>query len=270
LFEDSDIRVGLDVIGSKESVYTYVLIPFVYAFGLYFIQMRIPLWEKMLYMVSILSIYLSLVYSFNRSNLLTIFIITFYFVITSKKVSRAVGRVVAIGILIGVCLFIFGGILSKRGYDPVKKIIETAEFATDITNPDWDKGRHISQEVALVAWQRNLWTGAGYDELYNYGMPDGVASAHNGIITSLFHRGIIGTSIFLLILFLLFRNSIKLWRIVKKEDTYQNDMIKLLIVVAFFWIIPYMTEEATWEKYSLSIEYMYLGFISNIYRQITA
>lgn len=93
------------------------------------------------------------------------------------------------------------------------------------------------------------------------------ATAHNGVITSLFHRGILGTIILMSILILLFKYAISLWFIIRLKVTYQTDMMKLLILVSFLWIITFMFQEVIWEKYSLSIEYIYLGLITNFYKQ---
>jgi O-antigen ligase len=157
--------------------------------------------------------------------------------------------------------------LANKGYDPLTRIMQTATYATDIKNPDWDKGRSISQGIAIKAWEKNIWFGAGYDELFHYGLPEEVATAHNGIITSLFHRGIVGTTLLLLIFFMTYKNAIKLWRISMLKKTYEYDLYKLLILVAFLWLIPFMTQEALWEKYSFCIQLMYLGIITNIYAQ---
>lgn len=264
---DSDIRVSIDVIGQKETVSTSVLIPFVYAFGLYFIQKNSKLWEKVLFIIAILSIYVSLVYSFHRGFLFTILVITIiYFTVFSRSVKQALITLVTISLLIGVFYSMFGSLLKQKGYDPINKIIETAEFAADVNNPNWDKGRSIPREYAISAWQKNTYFGVGYNDLYNFGLPEDIGTAHNFIITSLFHKGIIGTFIYLFILFKLFNNSIKLW-FISKENCYQNDLFKLLIIVSFFWLIPFWTQEVIWEKYSLSIQFMYLGIITNIYRQ---
>jgi len=160
--------------------------------------------------------------------------------------------------------------LREKGYDPVEKITQTVEFAADVDNPGWDKGRSVSRSFALSAWERNLWTGVGYDVLFHWGLPEEVATAHNFVITSLFHRGIIGTAMYLLILLLLFKNAIWLWLLLGKDNSYQNDMFKLLVIASFFWLIPFWNQEVIWEKYSLSIQFLYLGLITNIYMQKSA
>jgi hypothetical protein len=71
------------------------------------------------------------------------------------------------------------------------------------------------------------------------------------------------------ILVLLYRYAIGLWRRVKKENTYEGNMMKLLVLVSFFWIIPFMTQEALWEKFSFCIQLLYFGLIINYYKQIT-
>ena len=185
----------------------------------------------------------------------------------SKKPSHVFRKILGMALLICICYFLFGNILREKGYDPIEKLTETAQFAIDVNNADWGKGRSIPREYAIDTWKKQIWTGVGYTNLYYYGMPEGIATAHNFIITSLFHRGVVGTFIYLFILFLLFRNSIKLWRMLRKENSNENDMFKLLIIASFFWLIPFWTQEVIWEKYSLSIQFMYLGIITNIYKQ---
>ncbi len=268
VFTDSDIRVGLDVEGEKESVYNLVIVAFVYIFALYFVQHKSKLWEKVLFIIAILSIYVSLVFSFRRGYLFTLFFITvIYVIVFSKNIAKAVIHTFTLLLIIGVFYLIFGNALREKGYDPVEKITEIIDFTLDVDNPDYDKGRSFSRSFAINAWKEKIWAGHGYDSLYNHGLPDGVGTAHNLILTSLFHFGIIGTFIYLLILLLLFRNSIKLWGILKKEDNYRNDIMKLLIISSFFWIILAWTQEAFWEKHSLTAQFVFLGLISNYYKQ---
>lgn len=266
--EDMDVRVAIEVIGSKETVYSFVLIPFVYAFGLYFIQKIGNFWEKVLFLSAILSIYGALIITFWRGTLVMILVITVYFLISSSGAKQIVLKIAGLLLFLGLGYFILGDTLASRGYDPVKKIVETAEFATDVNNPDWDKGRIVAQEFAINEWKNNLWVGAGYDALgRGKALPENAINPHNGVITSLFHRGILGTFILLLIFIVLFKYGISSWFIFRKNKTYEGEMVKLLILVSFFWIITFLTEEALWEKYSLSIEFFYLGLVTNLYKQ---
>ncbi|MEJ7830183.1 MAG: O-antigen ligase family protein, partial [Segetibacter sp.] len=268
LINDYSVRVQLDVEGQKESIYTAVLLSFVYTFSLYFVQHESKLWEKGLFLSAILSIYLALITSFSRGDLVTIILISIiYVMVFSRKVTQAMIKVSTLMVMLVGFYLIFGNILREKGYDPIEKISQTAEFAADVDNPGWDNGRSLSRSYALDAWGRNLWTGVGYDVLFHWGLPEEVATAHNFIITSLFHRGIVGTLIYLLILFLLFQNSARLWFLLNKEDSFQNDILKLLIIASFFWLIPFWNQEVIWEKYSLSVQFMYFGLITNIYSQ---
>lgn len=266
VFEDLDIRVALEVVGSKETVYSTVLTPFVYAFGLYFIQWSEKFWVRIVFLCAILSIYLSMIITFYRGTFVTILLITLYFLFIGKF-KQTVVKAVGIVALMGIVYLFFGDTLAKKGYDPIQKIEEVAKFTTDVNNPDWDKGRSVSQEYAIKAWKKNFWIGAAYDELLHYGLPLNVATAHNGFITSLFHRGVLGTLLLVLILVLLFKYSVNLWFVLNFENNHESDMIRLLVMVSFFWIISFMTQEALWEKFSLCIQYMYLGLICNIYKQ---
>lgn len=267
IYQDLDVRIALDVAGTKETVTTAVLTPFVYGFAMYFSQTEIKPWQKIVFVTAIISVFLSLVTSFHRGTLFEIGVITVYVIVSSRKAQQAFGKLIGLGFLVGLFYIMFGGILRAKGYDPLEKIIETTKFAADINNPDWDKGRSGPQAYAIKAWQQYPWTGVGYDALYNYGLPDDYSTAHNGVITSLFHRGIIGTTILLTILLVLYTYVVKLWLYVRKEKTETNEIMGMLTIVAFLWIMPFLTQEVTWEKYGLSIQYVYFGLIMNFYKQ---
>lgn len=268
ILTDLDMRVAIGVTGARETVSISVLLPFVYAFSLYFVKQEARLWKKAVYISTLLSIYASLVISFHRGNLLTIAAITIvYLFLFSPNLSQALRRGLGVAALLTIGYLLFGNALRQRGFDPLERLTETAAFAFDVNNPDWDKGRALAQEYELNVWKKHVWTGVGYNDPHNSGLPEEIASAHNFIITSLFHNGLIGTVIYLLILWVLFRNSIRLWFVLRRENNHHNDLLKLLIVVSFFWLIPFWTQEVFWEKYSLSIQFMYLGFLINVYKQ---
>lgn len=271
VLEDLDIRVALEVKGSKETVYPAVLTPYVYAYGLYFLQQKsVRPMIKMLFIAAMISIFAAIVITFHRGTFITVLAITLYFLFASGKGLNMLKKVAVVFTVLSVCYMLFGSILAKKGYDPVEKIAEVAKFTTDTKDEHWDKGRSLSQAYAIAAWEQQPWFGYGYDELFNHGLPENVATAHNGVLTSLFHRGIVGTTILMWILVLLFKSSVRLWRRINKEPkSYQNDMIKLLVLTSFFWIIPFMTQEALWEKFSFCIQMMYFGLIINCYRQMT-
>ncbi|GEO11238.1 O-antigen ligase family protein [Segetibacter aerophilus] len=265
IYVDSEIRVGLEVIGEKESVYTSILTSFVYAFSLFYIENSSKRYQKILFVTAILSIYLSLVYSFRRGDLFSTLLITIiYSLVFSKTIIKKIQQAFIVFSLLVTLYFIFGRALAQRGYDPIQKVVEIAQFSVDVDNPDWDKGRSIPRQYALTAWERSPFFGYGYDDLHNFGLPEDINGAHNFVITSLFIRGIVGTTVYLLILFMLYRNSILFWRQLRNFDSYENNIIRLLIVVSFFWLIPFWTQEAIWEKYSLSMQMMYLGLINNL------
>ena len=270
IFLDSDIRVGIEFTGEKESVYSEVIIALVYLFGLYTIQNKKTGWniEKLIFLIAIISIYVSLVFSFSRGLVFMISSSTLiYLLFFSKKIANAFIQIFSVLSILMVFYFVFGSALRQRGYDPIDRITQIVKFAADVDDPNWDKGRSLSRFYAIKAWKEHIWTGSGYDNLSNHGLPPDVATAHNFVITSLFHTGIIGTLLYLLILFYLFRNSIKLWRHLNKEDSESSDVMKLLIISSFFWLIMAWTQEAFWEKHSLCIEFMYLGLITNYYKQ---
>ncbi len=267
VFADAGIRIALDVTGGKESVTTSVLTPFVYGFALYFIRKKNEFWQKLVFAAAILSIFVSVVTSFHRGTLFIVAAITLYVIISSKKAQQVFSKIVGFALLLGVGYFMFGSILRDKGYDPIEKIMQTASYAADVNDPDWDKGRTGVQEYALAAWRNHVWTGVGYDDLNNYGLPVDASSAHNGIITSLFHRGIIGTALLLCIFIVIYSYLIKLWRLLRNEEDETKDIIRMLIVVAVLWIVPFLTQEVMWEKYGLSMQFLYFGLIINFYKQ---
>ena len=270
IFTDSDIRVAIEFTGEKESVYVEVIIALVYLFGLYTIQNKKTGWntKKLVFLVAIISIYVSLVFSFGRGMVFMIAASTLiYILVFSKKIANAFIQIFSVLLILMVFYFAFGSALRQRGYDPIDRITQIVKFAADVNDPNWDKGRSLSRYYAIKAWKEHLWTGSGYDNLSNHGLPPDVATAHNFVITSLFHTGIIGTFLYLLILFYLFRNSIKIWKHLNKEDSESNDVMKLLIITSFFWLIVAWTQEAYWEKHSMCIEFLYLGLITNYYKQ---
>lgn len=268
VFQDLDIRVAVEATGTKETVSTITLMPFVYISNLYFVNKPGAFSKKALHITSLFGIFISLVVKFARGDLVTIFLLTIiYFITFSKKPSKALSTIFGLGLIIIIGYFSFGSILREKSYDPIDKLSQIINFSTDINNPDWDKGRHISREYALSIWEKNIYTGVGYVSLYHYGMPEDVATAHNFIVTSLFHNGVIGTLMYVAILFLLFMNLRKLWRLLSKENKPENDLFKILIISSIFWLIPFWTQEVLWEKYSLAIQFIFLGLCANIYLQ---
>jgi O-antigen ligase len=180
---------------------------------------------------------------------------------------KAIVNVLATVMLLVGFYLIFGKTLAQKGYDPIEKVTQIAEFALDKNNPDWDKGRSLSRKYALDAWEKNPWIGVGYDDLSNYGLPEGWGTAHNFVITSIFHRGIIGTFLYLLILFLLYRDGVYYWITSRKEHSDESNVMKLLIIVTFSWLIVFWTQEIIWEKYAMALQLFFMGLISNYYKQ---
>ena len=93
ILDSSNIRVSIDVIGSRETVYTDVLTPLVYAFGIYFSINKIKFWEKIIYIFAIISIYVTQVILFQRGILLMIICITIYFFISTKEIKQAITQI---------------------------------------------------------------------------------------------------------------------------------------------------------------------------------
>jgi O-antigen ligase len=270
VFTDLDVRVAIEVIGSKESIYSFILTSFVYAFGLLYIQGKGPVLIKLLFGLAILSIFGAMVIQIFRGVLLMIVMITFYFIFFSATIKQTIYKAAGFLFFMVAGYALFGSTLASKGYDPVDKIVEVFEFSVDVDDPNWDKGRAEAQNYSRRAWLENFWIGAGYDNVGNYGAPDDVLNPHNGIIQSLFHRGVIGTSILLLIIGLLFYYAMRLWFMLRSNSTYESEVVKVLVLVSFLWVITFMTEEALWEKYSLSIEFLFLGLIANLYKQQVA
>lgn len=268
VLQDSDRRIAIDVIGGKETVSAISLLPFVYISNLYFLNKSSSFWRKMIYIASLLGIYITLIIKFGRGDLATIALLTMiYFFVFKKGDLKVLKSITGFIIILLIGYMTFGTMLREKGYDPVDKLANLISFSSDINTPDWDKGRHIPREFAESIWEKNLLVGVGYVSLYHYGLDEDVSTAHNFIITSLFHNGILGTTIYLIILFIFFKNSVKLWNILKRENEPDNDIFKLLIITAFFWLIPFWNQEVLWEKYSLSMQFLILGLCTNIFFQ---
>lgn len=264
---DLDIRVAIDVIGAKETVSTVVLLPFVYLSNLYFINKKEKPKIKLLHIISVFSIFISLVIRFHRGNLITVIFLTLiYFAFFSNKPSQSLKRAAGLITLIIIGYLIFGRILNQKGYNPIDKISQLAEFTVNTKSAGWDKGRDIPIKYALDAWKNHLWIGVGYVDLYKFGLPEEMGAVHNFVVASLFYRGIIGTTIYLLIISLLYMNCFKYWIILKRKP-FENNLLKILVVTSFFWIIPFWTQDIMFERYSLSIQFIYFGLIINLCSQ---
>ncbi|WP_461450181.1 O-antigen ligase family protein [Mucilaginibacter sp.] len=269
IFADFGTRIEIEVIGSKESVYSFILTCFVYAYGLFFLSRKNPVWLKAIFTAAVVSILMCLVIQIFRGTLIMVLLITLYFIFNTVSIRQTIIKILAVTLFLFAGYFVFGDVLAKKGYDPVSKIVATATFATDVDNPQWDNGRRQPQEFAMKIWKRNMVSGIGFSSLQNYGLPDDLANPHNGIIDLLYHGGLIGTTLYIFILALLFGYAIKLWLLLRKNKTEHSEFIKILIFVSLLWIITFMTQEAMWEKYSLCIELLFLGLITNIYKQTT-
>ena len=115
------------------------------------------------------------------------------------------------------------------------------------------------QAVALSVWKEHFWLGVGYDELPSYASVP--TSAHNGLITSLFHGGVIGTTLLMSILGVCYYRSLMLWWTSKSLATGKRLLNQSLVFAAWLWIVPFLTQEILLEKHAQSIQYLLLGSI---------
>lgn len=254
-------RVGLEVIGSKGIVSDTVLIPLVMAYGLFAFQLNLSKWKKVIFYISLVAIFIDLIMSFHRGFMFTVLMAILFFSIQSSKTSitTKLKSIFIISSILLVLIIGFSKVLDSLGYNPVKKITEVTNYAVDVENPAWSKGRYYVQSRILRTWLNKPWLGWGYDDVTKRAKVP--SFSHNFLVTSLFYRGIIGTILLSIILMICFLNSIKLWKISSKLPYKEKILNRILVFVTMMWLIPLLTQEALTERYSATIQFIYFGII---------
>ena len=265
-FRGQEDRVEFDIPGARETVYAVVLIPLVLLHGLISSSVKQATSKVFLYKIAIAALFINVILEIHRGLMAMWAAILIFFLPTLQgSSSRIFGRTaLTTSLALILTLILLGGTLRDLGYDPITKLTSTFYSATDIEREHWDRGRMISYAAATSVWLDHLWLGVGYDFLYNY-FPVAM-SPHNLFVTSLFHGGVIGTTILVSILWLCYVASIKLWRRSKNLPIKERLLNQTLVFTSWVWIIPLLTQEATLEKYSLSIQYIYFGIIVGLNR----
>ena len=259
-------RVEFDVLGGKETISNSVLIPLVLTHSVIVHELQLSGVKKVVYRIAFAALFINLVFVVVRGLLAMWAAVLFFFVPFARKRSvKSLTRTVVSIVVIGGLTFLFlGDTLTTLGYNPLVKLQETFGYATDVDNPGWDKGRGFAQAAALSVWLDHFWLGTGYDEVSN--IVDVDISPHNGLITSLFHRGVLGTAILFSIILMCFGRSIKLWKQSRDLAVREQLLNRSLVFVAWLWLIPFITQDMLWERYSLSIQFIYFGIIVGLER----
>lgn len=260
--EDVNGRVTLSVLGQKETISYNSLNPVLLVFGLIGLQLNKSLIDKILFILGIATVIGSLTISFHRGGLTQVIIIFLFFFFGGRS-QRSVG----LRILAGVFIVIFSLKVAKLflesyGYDPVQELFKTIDFAFQYQEAGWSKGRAYVQTQILYLWSQKPWLGWGYDVTEKYVQG---SSAHNFIITSLFHRGIVGTSFLIVIFCICYYQTIKLYKISNFFAADEKLLLRGMVLVVWLWIIPAITQEVLWERYTTSVQYFYFGIIFSLY-----
>jgi hypothetical protein len=220
----------------------------------------------MVYRIALAALLVNLVLTVAR-GLLAMWVAVFlvFIPLVRGRSAKALTRsLIPITLVVLITFLFLGDTLTALGYNPLVKLQETFGYTTDVENPGWDKGRALAQAVALSVWLDHEWVGVGYDELNSF-IDVGMAP-HNGLVTSLFHRGVLGTAILFSIILICYGKSLSLWRWSRKLPIKDKLLNRSLVFIAWMWWIPLLTQEMLWERYSLSVQFIYFGIIVGLER----
>lgn len=215
---------------------------------------------KFFLILGVIAFIIQTVISFGRGYLAIWGILLFYFLIEGNLSNKIKNIILGIAITLGLSLLL-SNTLTSLGYNPIEKLTDLVNYTLNYEDPAWEKGRDIARAGAIAYWEENPIFGQGYIDFYN----NYLALPHNFFVTSLVTRGIFGTLILTLILIICYRNSIRLWKLTKNINPEQKTVIHCLIITAWIWIVPLMTQEIFIERYSTSAQFVYLGMIQGLY-----
>jgi len=260
-------------IGMKETIGTLPLISIVLFGTLNFSDLKIKYknFYFIIMIISTLSLFISLIFSFHRGMLFTILLTFLYdlFFYKGKFKSQIFVKIAIVSFLFLIVIYIFENILYLKGFKPIQNLIDTFYYAIDIENPEWDKGRSISRALALQVWSNNLLIGIGLVYLDKYTGMYQLATAHNFFITSLLHNGIIGTFLYVSIFLVVYYCLYKLFKVRNQLKIYNLSFIANLIIISgITWLIPFLVQEVIFERYSLSFQYVILSISIFLYNFI--
>lgn len=256
------VRQSFLVPGMKESLSLVTIVPIVLLHSFFSMKLRQPLWKVLVYLSMLVYLFISLVAAWHRGLFATWFIVIVFVVFQGSRISFSgvTRRVLKTALVFGVIILI--GFSVSEGYftNSASTIQKLARYTVSVDQQGWDKGRFYVQAMAIQKWEQKPWFGYGYEDLQRY-MPVRASAAHNYFVTSLFQRGIVGTLLISSIFFICYARSIKLWRLSRHLEPREALLNKILVLAAWLWIIPLMTQEVMWERYSTSLQYVYFGFI---------
>lgn len=256
-------RIEVFALGLKESIPNNVMYPTVALVALFAHKLKIHYGLRIfLYYIITVSL-LGFVVSFHRGQFATWIIMLSYWSYERYGLKKMM-KIGAVVVLFFTILIVSYG-NQNRGEGLFFRFAKLVEFSVSINDPDFSKGRFYVIPATLRLWEDKFLFGYGYVELQKY-LPVRAASAHNLIVTSLFHRGIIGTVLLLSIYVMCYYYAVKLWKLTKTVMTEQRYYLRILVVVSFLWLIPAMTQEVYWVKYDTPVMYAYFGIIISSYK----
>ncbi len=265
-------RILFDVKGSKEVIGTINITMLTFLAALY----RKELYAKkkslnlILVFNFITTIFISF-FSFHRVTVLGLILcIIVYFISILKKDFRNLVKLSFIFLFFTIIIFSFINsflfYFEKIGINPIQNLINTINFAFDVDNPNWDKGREFSRIIGMQIWYTNFWFGMGMNYMDLVSKIYNIATPHHLIITSLMHNGLIGTILFTSIYIIFYLKTFKLFMKVIKGNLIGEEKILSIILVttSIIWLFTAFTQEIQLERYSSSIQYFIFATIIKI------
>jgi len=258
-------RIMFTTIGSKETVGIANILCFTFFFAVFskFLKSTSKS-QKLINLLLIIVVILSTFLSFHRGTVFSItFIIFVYFLYSAKNLPGLMTKVIIIFFVVIAVGFLTSGLFLYLGVNPIDNLTSTINFAFDTDNPNWDKGREFARLLGVQVWMENYWTGIGYVYMDMYTRIYNVAYPHNFFITSLMHNGVIGTFFYTIIYVVIYFKTYRLVRIVFKKDLPNDEKIIYLglVVTSLLWLVPLLTQEVQFERYSSSIQFFIYGAI---------
>lgn len=260
-------RASLIVLGSQETISDIVIVTIVLLHATVSRRLSLGRWKIAVYAVAMGALFIDLVLLVHRGVLIVWASVLFVFAPLTAGWSplHQLRTLFSVGLVLVLTLFLFGDTLTSLGYSPIDTLKRTVGYATDVDNPNWDKGRAAVLSVAISVWLDNIWFGVGYDEVQRYAGSAHV-SPHNALITSLFHRGLVGTVLFLSIIAICYWKSVSLWKLSGLLPDRQRILNRCLVFAAWLYLVPFLTQEIVLDKYSQSIQYLVFGTIVSLDR----
>lgn len=261
-------RIMFTTIGSKETVGIANILCLTFFFAVFSKYLKsTSTIQKMINLLLIIVVILSTFLSFHRGTVFSVtFIIFVYFLYSAKNLPGLMTKVVIIFFVVIAVGFLTSGLFLYLGVNPIDNLISTISFALDTDNPNWDKGRDFARILGIQVWQENYWTGIGYVYMDMYTRIYNVSYPHSFFITSLMHNGVIGTFFYTIIYVVIYFKTYRLAKFLFKKELPNNEKIIYLglVVTSLLWLVPLLTQEVQFERYSSSIQFFIYGAIIKI------